>query len=638
MAVVDLVFDLPFERSFTYAIPSELRGKMTPGQGVWAPLGRGVRLGIVSAVRDDGPEQGLRPLLGLVASEPLFDGSTMALARWVAAHYGSSLGEVLGHALPPGRARVAYGGPPPTRPVVGPDRACPDAIVRAIEQKEAALFFLGLPRPKEIFSAVVAVGLRRGSVLVLVPEIERAESLAQWLEAQLRIAPLRVHSDIPPGRRWREWLGAAMGKGSLVVGTRSALFLPLADLALIVVTDEEDPAHKQPRSPRLHTRDVALARGALAEIPVVLTSGAPSLESWHGMATGRIRRVGWDPPHRPWPHIAVVDSRGQNQAFLPPLREALGEVLGRGERALLLINRLGYGGLLVCPECGAAPRCRQCRVGLGYRRTEDRGVLFCPLCGYQRRAPALCPRCRGRRLEPLGIGSERVEAEVKRLFPRVRVARLDSRVAGVTRRQALFRAFHEGSVSVLVGTQMIFRALHEPSVGLLGVVSADLPLNLPDFRAGERTFQMLWLGAESLSREGGSGRMVIQTRYPDHDAIQAVARRDAERFYKGEAEARAELRYPPFGRMARLVVSAREEGIAQARVREVRASLGASASLTTAGPVPVARLRGRHRWQMVVRGNEDLSDHLRQCVAPLLSGSRRGGAHLEIDIDPTEWS
>jgi primosomal protein N' (replication factor Y) len=491
-----------------------------------------------------------------------------------------------------------------------------------------------------VYAEAIAETIAAGRpALVLVPEIALAMPLVDRLRVELEAEIAILHSGIGEGERADEWRRIRAGAVDVVVGTRIALTAPLADVGLIVVDEEHDAAYKSDRTPRLQARDAALALARLAGAAVVLGSATPSVES-----VGRVRQGRYSHavlPDRPTgapPRIEVVDLRAElasgNRGLLSgALRDAIA-ALPEGDRAILVINRRGTASVVVCRDCGHVQRCPECELTLVYHQA---GVtLRCHHCGTASPLASRCPACRSPRIRYLGGGTQRVEDEVKATFPHLRVGRLDRDVAehkGAVER--VLDAFAEGRLDVLVGTSLVAKGLDIPEVTLVGVVSADIALNLPDERAAERTYQLLTQAVGRAGRGELPGLAIIQTYQPDHPAIVAVASGDASTFYDAELDARRRFGSPPFGRLIKLTVAlpdhlaAEQEAAAMAdRLTAACASPDAAAAgikVAVLGPAPayVARRAGRWRWNVVLRGDR-----------PLEILGEPPGAPWSIDVDP----
>jgi primosomal protein N' (replication factor Y) len=475
------------------------------------------------------------------------------------------------------------------------------------------------------------------AALVLVPEIALAMPLVDRLRADLDAEIAILHSGLGEGERADEWRRIRAGGVDVVVGTRITLTAPLADIGLIVVDEEHDAAYKSDRTPRLQARDAAIALGRLAGAAVVLGSATPSVETVGRVREGRYRHVVL--PDRPTgapPRVEVVDLRAElaagNRGLLSgQLRNAL-QSLPEGERAILVINRRGTASVVVCRDCGYVQRCPECERSLVYHQAGI--TLRCHHCGTASPLASRCPACKSPRIRYLGGGTQRVEDEVKATFPHLRVGRLDRDVAehkGAVER--VLDAFAEGRLDVLVGTSLVAKGLDIPEVTLVGVVSADVALNLPDERAAERTYQLLTQAVGRAGRGELPGLAIIQTYQPDHAAIQAVANADASAFYDSELEVRRRFGSPPFGRLVKLTVglpdhlaAEQEAGAMADRLRVACASAAAEGNrVAVLGPAPayVARRAGRWRWNVVLRGDR-----------PVEILGTPPGAPWSIDVDP----
>ena len=486
-----------------------------------------------------------------------------------------------------------------------------------------------------VYAEAIAEVISTGRpALVLVPEIALATPLVDRLRADLEAEIAILHSGLGEGERADEWRRIRSGAVDVVVGTRIALTAPLWDLGLIVVDEEHDAAYKSDRTPRLQARDAALALARLAGAAVVLGSATPSVESIGRARQGTYRHsILPDRPSGAPPRVEIVDLRAElaagNRGLLSEaLRSAL-DSLPAGEQGILLINRRGTASVVVCRDCGHVQRCPECERTLVYHQA---GVtLRCHHCGTASPLPNRCPVCRSPRIRYLGGGTQRVEEEVKAAFPQLRIGRLDRDVAehkGAVER--VLDAFAEGRLDILVGTSVVAKGIDVPQVTLVGVVSADIALNLPDERAAERTFQLLTQAVGRAGRGERPGLAIIQTYQPEHPAVQAVASGDASAFYDAELEVRRRFGSPPFGRLIKLTVGLPDSLAAQQEAAAMADRLAAAAAATSSrvailGPAPayVSRRAGRWRWNVVLRGDDP-----RALLDP------PPGAPWSIDVDP----
>ncbi|HZR60290.1 MAG TPA: primosomal protein N' [Xanthobacteraceae bacterium] len=503
----------------------------------------------------------------------------------------------------------------------------------------------------EVYFEAVADAIRSGrQSLILMPEIALTAQFLDRFAARFGTRPAEWHSELSPRRRARTWRAVADGEVLVVVGARSALFLPYADLGLIIVDEEHDPAYKQEDGVRYHARDMAVVRGHIARIPVVLASATPSLETEVNARRGRYARIAL--PERfggqRLPSVEAIDLRRDppppRRFISPVLAEAVKTSLERSEQALLFLNRRGYAPLTLCRACGfrfACPNCDAWLVDHRFRRQ-----LVCHHCGYAMPHPANCPHCQAANsFVAIGPGVERLEEEVRELFPGARVLVLSSDlVATVERMREELADVAAGRFDIVIGTQLVAKGHHFPMLNLVGIVDADLGLANGDPRAAERTFQLLHQVVGRAGREAGIGYGYLQTHQPDHPVLRALIAQDRDAFYDAEIEQREKTHYPPFGRLASLVVSGPDkhetEAFARALVRAAPKITGATADeVRVLGPAeaPLALVRGRHRLRLLAKSPRafDLSAYLRQW----LSGGPqpKGNVKIEIDVDPQSF-
>ncbi|MBU4460622.1 MAG: primosomal protein N' [Verrucomicrobia bacterium] len=467
----------------------------------------------------------------------------------------------------------------------------------------------------EVYLQAIAHAMTKGKgAIVLVPEIALTPQTVDRFRARFGDTIAVLHSHLSDGERHDEWHRVHSGRARIVVGARSALFAPVADLGLIVVDEEHEPTYKQEEAPRYHARDAAVMRGRLEGCAVVLGSATPSLESWQNAKSGKYAmvRMPHRVDHRDMPLMRIVDLRaeasreGRANIFSRELVQALHDRLARGEQSILFLNRRGFASSLVCPSCGFVVRCEHCSVAMVFHKQMDR--LVCHLCGATRGVPAACPapECGDPAIRHSGVGTERIEEVLHKLFPKARVARMDSDT--MTRKDDYRRVlgeFRTGRLDILLGTQMIAKGLDFPNVTLVGVVQADHALHLSDFRAGERTFQLLTQVAGRAGRGDVSGEVLVQTRTPFHPSIQAARRLDAEAFYDQELEFRRATGYPPFSHFIACTVRAPDDAVAArttaALAAQIKARLGALAVVGDPAPATIARIRGQYRHQVMIR-------------------------------------
>lgn len=498
----------------------------------------------------------------------------------------------------------------------------------------------------EVYFEAVAENIRRGrQTLILMPEIALTAQFLDRFSARFGVRPVEWHSQLPPRKRTRTWAAVAQNEAPVVIGARSALFLPYADLGLIVIDEEHDPAYKQEDGAHYNARDMAVVRGSIAKIPVVLASATPSVESEVNARRGRYRHL-----HLPerfggahLPQVEAIDMRREGpprgRFISPRLAEAVQITLDRREQALLFLNRRGYAPLTLCRACGFRLRCPNCDAWLVDHRFRKR--LVCHYCGFSMPPPVECPKCHATEsFTPIGPGVERLEQEAAELFPHSRILVLSSDlVESVERLRSELDDVAHGRFDLVVGTQLVAKGHHFPRLNLVGIVDADLGLGNGDPRAAERTFQLLHQVVGRAGREEGRGVGYLQTHQPEHPVMKALISGDREAFYTSEIALRETTGYPPFGRLAGLVISASERHAAEAYGRALVSHAPKDERVRVLGPAeaPIAVVRGRHRFRLLVKSPRgfDLSDYLREWLGR--APKPRGNTQLEVDVDPMSF-
>ncbi len=498
----------------------------------------------------------------------------------------------------------------------------------------------------EVYFEAVAEIIRRGKqALILMPEIALTGQFLDRFAQRFGVRPLEWHSELSPRTRARNWAAVAAGDARVVVGARSALFLPYADLGLIVVDEEHDQAYKQSDGAHYHARDMAVVRAHIAKIPVVLASATPSVESEVNARKGRYRRVAL--PARfggqHMPQIEAIDLRRegpQRGRFIsPPLAEAIRSAVERKEQALLFLNRRGYAPLTLCRACGHRFSCNICDAWLVDHRFRQR--LVCHHCGFSIPRPHQCPQCGAEEsLAAIGPGVERLQEEAASLFPDARTMVLSSDlITSIETMRAELNEIAEGRVDIIIGTQLVAKGHNFPRLNLVGVVDADLGLGNGDPRAAERTFQLLNQVIGRAGREQGRGVGFLQTHQPEHPVMKALVASDREAFYDSEIEARERALYPPFGRLASLIISAGDRPTAEGFGRKLAAVAPPDERVQVLGPAeaPLAVIKGRYRFRILVKStrNVDLSRYLRDWIAA--GPQPKGNLKLEVDVDPQSF-
>ncbi len=510
----------------------------------------------------------------------------------------------------------------------------------------------------EVYLQAIAHALAQGKgAIVLVPEIALTPQTVERFKARFSHGPLKtivavLHSHLSAGERHDEWHKIRQGRARIVIGARSAIFAPVEPLGLIIVDEEHENSYKQEESPRYHARDVAVVRGRMENAIVVLGSATPSLESYHNAKKGKYALI--EMPSRAddkkMPLVRVVDMREEGHKekgppiFAQRLKDAITTRLERKEQTILFLNRRGFATSLQCPKCGYVAECPNCSVSLTYHRREQR--LCCHICGHATAAPSICPNgeCRNAAIRFAGTGTEKVEDVLVKLFPKANVRRMDS---DALKRKEDYRTilgdFRRGKIDILVGTQMIAKGLHFPNVTLVGIIHADLSLHQADFRAAERTFQLITQVAGRAGRGDVEGEVIVQTFTPFHSAIQFARRHDFVGFYDEEVGFRAQLHYPPLGRVALLTLKGRNDEkvafSAEHLRKELEKALKDWKDLVIAGPAPapLARAETFYRHQLMLRTGRmsQLSRELAKLMAVFKLPEE---VMLTVDIDPVNLS
>jgi primosomal protein N' (replication factor Y) len=602
-----------------------------------------------------GAPRRLRDITRVLPREYRIDGERRRLADWIAAYYALPLGEVLPlfHPPAPGTALGKGGRAAPARypsvdaaiTALTPAQvvAVEDGRRRLAERTFSAMLLHGVTGSgkTEVYLTLIAAALEAGrGALFLLPEIALTPQTLSRIAARFGDRVAAIHSGLSAGQRCRVHEQAARGETRVVVGPRSALFAPVGDLGLIVVDEEHETSYKQDEKPRYHARHAALVRGRECGALVVLGSATPDLES---LANARAGRYGlWELPERlgaPMPTIEVIDVRGgtATDGLSPALEQALEEALGRGEQAIIFYNRRGFARSLQCAACGAAAACPDCDIAVTYHLRPRR--LLCHYCGHMRPVPSSCESCGHATFLPSGAGTERIELQLQGRFPQARLLRLDrDTTTGRDSHHRILGAFARGEADILLGTQMVAKGHHFPGVSLVGVLAADDGLGMPDFRAAERSFQLLSQVAGRAGRTA-AGRVLLQTWQPEHPVILAVAAHDFAAFAATELDMRRQLGYPPHRRLARIGIAARRQADAAGAAAALAGALRegfAGGAVTLLGPAPAVfeRLMDRYRFQILVKG--DLTVRQKEWLAGCLRSLAESfpGVDAMLDIDP----
>lgn len=641
--------------TYTYSVPEGL--DVVPGHRVTVPFGRRSTYGFVVSLSTDDPGVETKSIT-TAGADPLLLPHQVELARLVADHYWLPVVEVIRAMLPP-RVRstgsagsgassrqtrhsrlleLALGPPPAPEPIEL--TAEQDAALEVIAGNASTLLHGVIASGKtEVYLAAAEQALAQGlRVLLLVPEISLTPQLVRRVRRRLDAPLALLHTQLTELERAQQWWRARRGDAQVVLGSRSAVFAPIPRLGLICLDEEGSAAYKQDRTPRYETGWVARRLASVTGAKLVMGSATPAVATYHEAKQGTIALATM--AHRVRGHnaeVELVDMRdeaaeGNRQPLSRRLVEAVTRTLDDEEQTILYLNRRGLATYVMCRDCGRSVNCLGCSVALVQH--AEIGGLVCHYCGYARQMPSVCDHCGSRNIRALGMGTQRLEAMVKRLWPQARVLRLDSDIArGPDSYFRVWEAFSERRADILVGTQLVTRGLDLPAVTCVGVVDADLPLHFPDYRSAENTFALVAQVAGRAGRDGRASRVIVQTSNPEHYALRAAADGDYEEFYAAELPARKAFVFPPFAELAVLTRTDRDDGKAAAAAREAADSIASGLlkdgidGIRVMGPSPafIHRLRAEYRWQVTLKGDRlERARHL----APK-------GKDWSYDIDPT---
>ncbi|MEA2682668.1 MAG: hypothetical protein QOK05_996 [Chloroflexota bacterium] len=656
----------PSLRSFTYVIPPEMEGQVVAGARVVVPFGKQSVNGYVLGLTDSTDFPDPRPIEALAGDEPsLLLPYQVELAHWISTYYAAPLPEVVRAMIPPGVRSIKVNSKRPRGPRVrsrdrlisetelasrtdrftAAQQAAATAVREALAERSGRILLHGVTGSgkTEVYLQAIEDCLATGrGAIVLIPEVSLTpQTISRFAERFAgRIAVL--HSLLTPSEKALEWRRLRAGEASVAIGPRAAIFAPIPDLGLIVVDEEHSTTYKQLRVPRYHAVDVAHRIAELAGCVVLLGSATPSLTSYYAHGRGdagafagaRVLELPERYSGEPLPAMEVADMRQDDSwSFSRPIGEKLAEAarqeLERGGQVILYLNRRGLAWYARCRRCGEAVGCPNCSVSLVYHGATRE--LSCHYCGHTEPLPQQCPNCEARDLKTIGFGTERIEAEARRLFPAARVARLDRDTAS-TRDSfyGIWERLARGDVDILVGTSLVAKGWDLPKVGLVGVVDADQALNYPDFRAAEDTFASLVQVAGRARRS--DARAIVQTLNPHHYAVRLALRHDYHEFVAEELAVREALDFPPFTRLIDVTASAVEDAAARRMAESYAGALRDSVAMkgiegvTVLGPSQafIHRLRGEYRWSMTIKGR-DLAP-----IKPLLPDARG----FTVDVDP----
>ena len=655
----EIVVGLPVEGPFTYEVPDNMIKETAVGKRVWVPFGSQRLVGFVVGLAASSPVKKTKPIYSVIDEEPVLRADLLKTTKWLSEYYFCSWGEAIEAALPPalkkGRIDMKQRHKPDEEDVKSSSHLVPTeeqgralrTLWRDIDSGRHNVYLLhGVTASgkTEIYLQAIGRALDKNkSSIMLVPEISLTPQTIERFRARFKENVAVLHSHLTEAARFNEWKKLKNGTAKIVVVARSAVFAPVENLGLIVIDEEHETSYKQQDSPRYHAREVAIKRAQLTCAVVILGSATPSLESYHSAKTGSYKFLNLTKriEDRALPSVQTIDLRQymgsfKKQAMLSrPMQEAIKSVLDKKEQAILFLNRRGFATFANCRKCGFVIKCKNCDTTLVYH--FQKRELVCHWCNWRQKPPEICPKCNGSYISYFGIGTEKVESEINRLFIGVHTIRMDTDATSKRgSHKEILDSFKTGQAELLVGTQMIAKGLDYPGVTLVGVVSADSALHIPDFRSGERTFSLLTQVAGRAGRGNAPGKVLVQTFTPGHYAIKYASKHDYAAFFQKEMESRKQLQLPPYTHLVRITVRSKKEGKAIESAKGLAALLKEKKSdIQVIGPAPSAmpRLRRQYRWDVILKAKqaEAAVGLLRKALPNFRKSS---SVKMAVDVDP----
>lgn len=661
--LIDLAVPVRVGSSFHYLFDPAQFPDMQVGSVVQVDFGRRTMhafvLGFPESTEVDRAK--LKPVSQVLLPEPLFDATMLQFFRWVADYYSHPLGEVIGAAVPKQfvtasekRKRSARESKPlsfeafakPQAPELTLDQARALDEIRAA-QKPVLLHGVTGSGKTEVYIRALETVLAAGrGGMILVPEIALTPQLLGRFASRFPDQVAVLHSDLSAKERLAQWEKLRLGMARVVIGARSAVFAPVKDLGLIIVDEEHETSFKQEDSLRYHARDVAVVRAHMTGAKIILGSATPSLESYANAMNGRYQlvRLPKRVQERPMPHVTVVDMRNkedwqtESSAWLSrQLVAKMRETLAQGQQCLLYLNRLGYAHFLYCTDCGHTWRCRQCDVALTYYKHPPK--LECHYCGSSHSVPHTCEACSGTGLDTLGVGTEQVEKELQALLPDARIARMDRSVIKTrSDLEGILNSVANREVDVVIGTQMLAKGHDFPGIALVGILMADATLNMPDFRANERTFQIITQVSGRAGRGDRPGQVIVQTLNPESPVLLQAIQGDAEAFYKAEMSSREQVGFPPVKRLAMLRFQHKSQVQVQDFAERIVAFLISRqiSAIQILGPAeaPLSRIKGLFRWHCLIKSDNVRDLQRAMHLAREYAEHLKAPVQMAVDVDP----
>ncbi len=650
MRYAEIVLSLPYDASYSYIIPESLEEKALFGVRAIVPFGKRRMTGFIVKVTSERPSGDfeLKEIIRVIDDEPIFSEGLLDLARWMKGMYFSPVGQNLSMMIPSGRRESETSPFYETTSFKAIDNLSEDqqrALSEVRSEKSRVYYLFGVTGSgkSEVYLRRAEDKIKEGKqVLYLVPEITLSEQLSDEVYSRFSGRVAILHSSLTPSQRLKSWHMIDKGEVDLVIGARSSVFAPFRNLGLIIIDEEHETSYKSGSAPRYHARQVAQYRAMKEGADLIMGSATPSFEAWKLMLEHKIYRI--DMKSRAgggsFPSIKIVNMMGTKGNITAELESAMRTALDNKRGILLFLNRRGYTYGYVCNTCGHVLTCPHCSVSLTYHKKTR--SLVCHTCGYNGPVVHACPVCGSYDMMATGFGTENIEEELKGLFPFAKIARLDTDTASEEkgRVQKVLHGFRNGEIDILLGTQMIAKGLNFPSVSLVGVLNADSTLSMPDFRAAERTFDLIHQVAGRAGRYSDDGIVIIQTSQPMSPAIKCAAENDLESFYRIELKNRKDTMFPPYTRLINLTI----RGLNEERTRKsaedletlcynLEASFSEDIEVFSASPSPIEKKARYYRYHVLLR-SASMSKLLKFTEIVLSQFSLPSSLYLEIDTDP----
>jgi primosomal protein N' (replication factor Y) len=656
-----VILDLPFDQILTYHIPSSLITKFKVGMRCVVPLGKRKCQGfIIETVRK--PPFKTKPILDIPDDVPIFSSSMFKFTKELSDYYFSPWIKVLKAALPPalgkrglklgssGKKKVKSKYKRPSYSLNKEQKSAVSKIKSSINKEEHKIFLIhgitGSGKTEIYLESILASLKQRRGAIFLVPEISLTPQMIRSFKERFGERLAIYHSGLTSKQRRKEWVRIKTGEADIVLGVRSAIFAPAEKLGVIVIDESHETTYKQGEKFRYSAIQAAFIRGKLQKSVVIMGSATPTIETFYHAKREKYEliQLASRVDNLQLPEVIVVDMNkerleGNRNIISRRLKDAIKTTVEKGEQVILFLNRRGFSSVVMCQICGYIEKCKNCKVSLVYHTSSN--MLICHHCNYSKEVPPICPRCQKSYLKPVGIGTQKVEKEIKKISPHFTIQRMDS---DVTRKdkthQEILGDFLDEKTDILVGTQMIAKGLHFPNVTLVGIISADTQLNLPNFRSGEFTFHLLTQVAGRTGRGERGGKVILQTYNPEHYSIRCATNYDFEKLYENELDFRKKLNYPPFSQLVSLTI----RGISQNKVRKDSIILAKylkenhkGVQFIGPGPCPIEKIRNKYRWRIIIKSkNKRKLNKLMRNLKDYWTKIPHKNETLLIDIDPVD--